>query len=445
MLLLAVFGLNSFTTRVVRRVEPSLRLKAVYDLLSGKGGPTKTLVLFANNYELRAGGGFVGTVGLLEGDNGRVRLDQVRSVYYYDHRIEDKKTFATVPEYLGNLTSVLAVRDSLNSASEQQSAVLARDLFARETGIHADQILILTPSVLESLLGITGPIELSDYHLTVQSDNLLESLQKEVEAGKDKQSGKDPKTILSVLFNKIMDRLPETSVSHMAEMVSLIESSSAQRQLALMSGEQLNVNQLGFYRSRISDNALRFGLLTSNHGANKSSRAVARKVTVDLNLDEQGIMTGSIMLNLQHTSDYFAPYVDPRSGQSTWLIGENLSWYGLQLPIGTRVLDPSGWSLTQDDTQVVLGRSISLRPLEKAQVATQVQLPTRYVMGQRLIIDIGFIKQFGATGQPLALSVKVPDGYHQVEAKDRSNAMSSTVSTIVTQDTDISMTYIFER
>lgn len=206
-----LFGLFLLLTQPLYRVlVPSERLKLadrpayqIYTALAQAERPTRTLLVFANHAEQRIGGGFVGSVGILEGGNGALRLESVRSIYFYDHRLEEKGLFVEPPEYLKNLTGSLAARDSLVSTTSDENARLFRDLFARETGEYIDNVVIITPKVLSLLLYYTGPIELPEYSLTVTRDNILSTLQQEVEAGQDKIAGKDPKTILKVLADKI--------------------------------------------------------------------------------------------------------------------------------------------------------------------------------------------------------------------------------------------------
>lgn len=449
---LIVFGGYLLVTRLsvvgptsTSGLESSLQLKQLFEEVGGRQRDAKTLVLLANNYELRAGGGFIGTVGLLKGSNGKVQLDSVRSVYFYDHRIEEKQTFVPVPGYLSELTAHLAVRDTLNSDDESANARLARDLFARETGIYAEQVLVLTPSVLESVLGVTGPIDLPEYGLTVRQDNLLDTLQKEVEAGKDKQAGKDPKTVLSVLFDKLMSRLPELSVQQVQAMTSVFELSATNRQLTFLAGQQLDRNMLARFRPSMRSNATRFTLLTANRGANKSSRSIRRQLNLDLTLNESGYMQAAIQIDLRHETDYFGAYTDPRSGESKWLIGDDNSWYSLNLPPRTRVLSAPGWLAESDDKLVKLTRTMAIKPLQKAQVDAEVELPTQYVLGRRLVVDLEIIKQFGLVDQDIRLTLRVPDGYRLVQTNETPTSGTDIVTYAGRQATDLGLSYVFEK
>ena len=162
-----------------------------------------TLLLFQNNAELRYGGGFIGSVGVLNSGPGGYKLQPIRSVYYYDHRIDDRPSITPVPPEMIGFIDRMHLRDSGIYLDWSKSAELAAQYFEIESGQKVDNVVAITPTTFKKLLATTGPVELKEYGITVTEDNFLTEVQLEVESGEDKQNKKDPKTNLGALVTKL--------------------------------------------------------------------------------------------------------------------------------------------------------------------------------------------------------------------------------------------------
>ena len=108
-------------------------LLTLADAFSDTHGETKTfLILFQNNMELRPGGGFIGSFGILKVKDGHAESLQVHDVINFDGRIPD-----TVPapypmkETLG--VKSLKFRDSNYHPDFALNAKSTPNFFARST------------------------------------------------------------------------------------------------------------------------------------------------------------------------------------------------------------------------------------------------------------------------------------------------------------------------
>ena len=78
--------------------------------------------------------------------------------------------------------------------------------------------------VLERLLDKTGPVYLKEYDITVTKDNFRDTVQLEVEAGRDKQQKKDPKSgILGSLANQMISRLIAQDIYQLKDYIPLLQ------------------------------------------------------------------------------------------------------------------------------------------------------------------------------------------------------------------------------
>jgi len=450
---LVIFGVFLFITQPLYKIltsTQSLQLQnepayQVYSALAQADRPTRTLLVFANHAEQRIGGGFVGSVGVLEGGNGSLKLESVRSVYYYDHRTEEKGLFVEPPEYLKNLTGNLAARDSLISTDSDTNAQLFRGLFARETGEYIDNVVIITPKVLSLILYYTGPIELSEYSLTVTRDNILSTLQQEVEAGQDKAAGKDPKTILKVLADKMFEKLPQLNAAQLAQLGDDVTGLMQTQQLYVYLGDERAMKELSSYQAPVAKpgdlNTLQ--VAAANHAANKSSQAIAQTVKYTLKIADDGQARLLVEIARKHQSDYAGFYIDPKSGGQNFIVGDDLSWLQVTLPAGSIDVLPSG--LTQQEDPTVFGADMLTKPLTTSALSEEFMLPVRYAMLDEVVIDQTLLAQFGWFGQQVDFQLEVPERYTFVGGSNGVQGEGRTAGRQFFQIDDEKLQFVFRK
>ena len=84
------------------------------------------------------------------------------------------------------------------SAQKVLAFIEDSDLYNRKE-INFEGVVSINTNVLATILDITGPISVPGYDLELDSENFLKEIQYEVEAGRDKKPGQNPKKVLSVL------------------------------------------------------------------------------------------------------------------------------------------------------------------------------------------------------------------------------------------------------
>ncbi|GEM_PF-2982939 len=141
--------------------------------LVGQKGPKSYLLLLENNTELRPGGGFIGNVGTIDFESGRLKNISVDDVYNVDGQLKEKITPpAQIKEKLG--TDQFYLRDSGWSPDFALNSQIARDFFKKETGKSVDGVISLDLTFLQKVLEKTGPVKLSDFNEQISAANLFE-------------------------------------------------------------------------------------------------------------------------------------------------------------------------------------------------------------------------------------------------------------------------------
>ncbi|MDP3697868.1 MAG: DUF4012 domain-containing protein [Candidatus Taylorbacteria bacterium] len=165
----------------------------------------KYLILFNNYSELRPTGGFPGTYGVISFSNGGVENLFVEDVYNLDGQLKRK---VIPPKQLQHITPIWGMRDAAWFVDFPTSARKVMSFFTEEAGYEVDGVIALNPDVISHILKAIGPIEMSEYGLTLTADNFLTNIQEEVEYGENRTQ---PKTVIMDFVPRLLERLYSAS------------------------------------------------------------------------------------------------------------------------------------------------------------------------------------------------------------------------------------------
>ncbi len=194
--------------------------------MTGTDHPRRYLMLFANSSELRPTGGFPGSYGLITFENGRVKDFRADDIYNPDGQI---KNFIVPPQQLQHITPGWGMRDAAWWIDFPTSARKVMEFWQHDGGAAVDGVITIKPDVLKGILKITGPISLPQYDLVLSADNVLDTLQLEVESKKTAQ----PKQIIVDLAPLILERLSSAPATQWVALLELFKQSLDQRDALL--------------------------------------------------------------------------------------------------------------------------------------------------------------------------------------------------------------------
>lgn len=191
-------------------IDQAVPLAETFPVIAGYPSEKTYLFLLQNNRELRPTGGFIGTYGIVKLKDGEISEFTTDNIYNIDN-IGREKTNFTAPEpiirYTGNTQWLM--RDSNWSPDFPTTAQKAEEFYHAEGGPEnqIDGTIAVTPTLIESLLTLTGPIEADG--ITFSAENLFEELQYQVEFGYARAgiSDADRKEVIGTLSTKLMDQL----------------------------------------------------------------------------------------------------------------------------------------------------------------------------------------------------------------------------------------------
>ncbi len=166
--------------------------KSVLGWLIGIGQSRSFLVEPMDSAELRTTGGFTGQFGVLTFNGGRMAPLSLKNIgaYEEDHsglpggtKPIDAAVYARVvgqvaPSPYSSWWPIanFGVRDANVSADFPTSAKIIINRYAYEFQQQVDGVISFTPTLIEQVLRVTGPITIASYHETITAQNLEDKL-----------------------------------------------------------------------------------------------------------------------------------------------------------------------------------------------------------------------------------------------------------------------------
>ncbi len=191
--------LPDFNSFIEKAVDYSGALMAIL----GQSSPQKYLILFQNSSEIRPTGGFPGSYALVEFDKGVMKEFFVDDIYNPDGQMKEK---IIPPKPLQKITPNWGMRDANWFVDFPASAKKVAEFYYKDTRILVDGVFAVNVSLVPEILKITGPIAMPDFNLTLDSENFISEIQKEVEYERTKGEGQ-PKQVLVDFAPKFLERL----------------------------------------------------------------------------------------------------------------------------------------------------------------------------------------------------------------------------------------------
>lgn len=263
----------------------------IFDLLLGS---KNVLIVFQNNNELRASGGFMGTIGNARLTNGSIESLSIRSVYDWDGQLKDK---ILPPQPLYSVNDRWYLRDSNWFASFPQSASRISALYEKEGGETPDLIVMMTPEVILDMLEKTGPIGLPQHNITLTKENFIEKTQEATSVTYDKVINQ-PKQFLADFFPMLMQKLGSNKENGgVMAFLEIFQQNLYKKQIILFSRDaNIQKNILDFnWGGELKDTERDYlSIINSNLGGTKTDRAMQRATELKSSIADDGTITNTL-------------------------------------------------------------------------------------------------------------------------------------------------------
>ncbi|MCR4314512.1 MAG: DUF4012 domain-containing protein [Candidatus Uhrbacteria bacterium] len=450
--------------------EPLEMLSIAARLLPAFGGldePSSILLLFLNNNELRPGGGFIGSYGVMEMSGGDIAHLETADVYGLDRAVEASVT-RTAPEPLSryNATTNWFFRDSNWSPDFAVSSQRVIELFLEEVGFltesfpipvtnyavpvtdHIDHLVGVTPTYASDLLEITGPITVGGQTFT--SENVADLLEYQVQYGYAASGIPEAqrKEILADLVNEMKTRLYSLSSQEWPEVLNASQKALREKQVLLYSTDkeiQQVLMQVGWSGEVTSGKTDTLMVVDANLASLKSDPFVERDVTYELFQNTSGQWLGRVSIHYKHHGSFdwkttrYRTYTRVYLPMRTQLLGVEGSWLNDKTQNPTQAAGPV--DVVDELSLTSFGTFTSVEPGEESTLTFEFALSPEVESAiESGVYDLTVVKQVGAQNNALTLDLDFGKNVtHAIPGEDSGEWGDDAyrLNTILSQDLEV--------
>jgi len=322
-------------------LAPSLReavdLAQKATIFLGKQIDKRYLLVFQNNSEKRASGGFIGSFALVDFSKGEMKNLTVPKGGSYDTEAGLYKRIVA-PEPLWLLNPLWHFWDANWWPDWPTTAKKLEWFYEKSDGPTVDGVISLTPTVMENLLRVHGPVDMTkDYGVIITADNFWDVTQTFSE--QKPTVTKEPKKIIGDLMTKLMEDLPKNlNLEKTLALIGVLEQSLNEKQILLYFNNdtlEASAKQFG-WDGAIKKTAHDYLMVVStNIGGQKSDHAIIET----LDHKAEILPDGEIIVNLTITRQHTAPK------NQTFVGFRNVNWLRVYVPANSQLISATGWRL----------------------------------------------------------------------------------------------------
>ena len=324
--------IKSQVPKVCYALEQFVSYSEIMLEILGHDNPRKYLFLFQNNRELRATGGFIGTYGLFDINEGRVKNIKIEGPYNIDGQLLDK---ITAPAPLRLITPRFYMRDANWFADFPTSAQKVSEFYEKSGGATVDGTVAITANFTRDLLTITGPIEMPEYGVTIDADNFFTETQHKVEFGYDKEENR-PKKFLADLFPKLIDNFANLDREKWPQVLGLFFKALEKKDIMFyFSDEELGglVTDFGWGGQLSNTTGDYLNVVSANIGGGKTDQVISQDTELAVDIKGDGSIVNTLTISRKHNG----------SLDKDWENVKNVSYIRAYVPLGSRLIAAEGY------------------------------------------------------------------------------------------------------
>ena len=412
-------GIELVTT-ARREADTAVAAAFLLPRVFGADGPRNWVIGAENNAELRGRGGYIGSLGMLSADEGRLQLVDFKPTSGLPRLPVDPTLQGTVSdEYFrqyGFLGGTVAWQNLLMSPDFPTGAQTLLANLDNIAGMPADGLIALDPIALSYLLRATGPVSVPGIPEQLTADNIVDwSLNRIyflVEGEHDER-----KELLSVIASTVWSRLLSGSDLNAGRVVDALAQAFSERHLLMYSArpdEQSVIEQLGIAGTIAATEDDYLLLVGQNIAENKMDFYLQRDIDFTGALQTDGDMQVEVTTTVTHTAPAGSTFPDFVAGSREDMAGGRVRHFlSLFVPHRAQLIEVKQNGVLSDDFENApesrkrrLGTWVEVGPGESQTVSY------KYLLPEAVFDNLYYLTvQNQATVRPdtLSINIQVPE------------------------------------
>lgn len=355
----------------------------------GEPAPKTYLVIFQNDKEIRATGGFMTAYAFLKLDKGRISSSTSDDIYRLDEKllkvclskvcplVPPEAIVKYLPEANGKPRTVWAMRDANLSPDLPTSMKEFERMYGLlGEGLPFDGIIMIDTHVVEKLINITGPIDVFGTRYSADADTRcncpnvifeLERYAQVIEKGEP-----DRKAILGTLMQQILARSIGVSTDKAPEFINAgVSLANSKHIMFYMHDEKVQqaLSKLNWTGETKDTDGDYLYVNDVNFAGGKSNLYVEEEVILNIETKKGEKVKNKLTVNYKNPQPY-----------NTWLNGINRDYVRVYVPQGAKLLSSKGSDVqvtTKDGElkKTVFEAFIQVRPQNSRTLEFEYELP----------------------------------------------------------------------
>ena len=304
----------------------------------GRDMDKRYLLVFQNNTEARATGGFMGSFAVIDFKQGEIKNIESPGGGTYDTE-GGLRRLVTAPRPMWLVNPLWHLWDANWWPDWRKSAQKIMWFYEKSDGSTVDGVISLTPDVVMKLLAVIGPIDLTAKHgVIITPDNFMDTVQAIAE--QKQHITLEPKQIIGDMMMVIMERLPTLNQEQYLQIVKVLEESLSEKDILLYLTDadlQQRVEAMGWDGRIKSVTGDYLAVINTNIAGAKSDKRISQTVTHEAKISADGSIFDTVTIVREH------------KGQKGELFSgvRNVNWLRVYVPLGSRLISSSGWRVPE--------------------------------------------------------------------------------------------------
>ncbi|PIR94324.1 hypothetical protein COT97_01755 [Candidatus Falkowbacteria bacterium CG10_big_fil_rev_8_21_14_0_10_39_11] len=301
----------------------------------GQDYKRRYLFAFQNNNEIRASGGFLGSLALVDIHHGEIINIEIPGGGSYDFQGSLVKS-VTSPDPLHLINPKWELQDSNWFSDFPTSAQKIEWFYENAGGPSVDGIIAINATLLESLMGNTTPIYMPEYGKTVTADNVIVETQKSVELEYDKETNK-PKQFIADLAPQLLEQLFNNDKTDLIGLVKTIKQGLATKEIQTYFNNNLHQEQFAAYGwtgEMKETNQDYLSVINSNIAGGKTDLYINQSIDHQSTIHEDGSITDTVTITREHQGNISDLFTGVR----------NVNYLRVYVPEGSILISADGFN-----------------------------------------------------------------------------------------------------